>query len=159
MEAGFENDKPIYVTLETLMLGDSGEHEVLIRALSPDYLGKSFGDVLEKMADTNTDEYQLQPYNMKENVLANNVKEFLNTANRKPKDVQLVAYSTDDAPEKLKISLEETVADYTPRILGAASKEVNGEQIPYRKIHLRLTKGIGGGSGSYLGHCRQYSGD
>lgn len=112
-------NKPMYVTLDPLIFDDTKEAQdtKLVKRVSEDYLGKTFGELLDKMVDEKVDELNPEAYTAQDMQNAYFVKSLLRQANTDPNSMRVYALSKDEPAREIFVNLNDKVSSYSDRIL------------------------------------------
>ena len=133
-------EKPMYVTLR--LYGNQSEDK-LVKRMREEYLGKTFGEVINYVADPNSDDLN-ESYNSGERDIANRLTAWMNEAGTIP-TTKVNVYSETDNGKVGPIRLNDIVSDYNDQIVNVRSEEIEGDVINYKDISLLVKKSEGGG--------------
>ncbi len=144
--------KPLYVLVQALIYDDGAgqgseptapKAKNLPRNVSEEFMGKTFSELLQKMADPNTDDYHTVPYSTEDMEIANYLNNLLADANSNPKAMHLYGVPNQAGAQKIQLKLHEKVSKYSGQIVSI--EQGDEETGDFRKMHLIVAPAIPGG--------------
>ena len=138
--------KRLCVAVDTANIDQrTGKKLNLVRPVSPDYLTRTFGELLEKACDEEPDDYMPDGFPADQIDLVHRVRGLYERACRDPSSVGLYAVTNDANNTRVPIKLSENIGDYVQKILMKGEYETNGEVQSYEAINLYCNTSVHGG--------------
>ncbi len=145
MRKPYENDKPLYVTIE--LVTAKTLDPTLTKHVPVEYTKQRFRDLFDFMIDPEKD--NLNPgYTIEEKATAETLNDWIRKYQRNSEDKLIITYKVDGKPvEDADLTLDDMVGDFTDRIIQVDKVERDdGIVVPVKKIHL-YTRYEDGGAG------------
>ncbi|RME15065.1 MAG: hypothetical protein D6797_07460 [Bdellovibrio sp.] len=139
--------KPMFVSLDALIVNENEETPKLIKRVDESYLSRTFGDLVNYILDPNPDALNPDGYNINEKEMAKKISDWFSEASTDDQvDVTLWAIKKDEQPIG-PLSLTQTVSDRSDEIITIKTETLDGAEVKFKHLDFLVQRDNNSGLG------------